>query len=90
MRRMSPWLRSVFAPAVLALLAACSGCATTSDCEQRVSACLNRCEAATGDREIAARSLPPINTLTECESRCGCPETTTPPKPQGPPTPTGN
>jgi len=80
----------MFALGLFAPLAASAGCATTQDCESRVSACLKRCEAVTDDREVARRSLPPQSTMTECESRCGCPETTTPPKPQGPPTPTGN
>ena len=84
-------LASVLASLVLvALLLLCASCATTSDCEQRVAQCLKRCEEVTDDREVARRSLPPINTMTECESRCGCPDTTTPAKPQGPPTPTGN
>jgi hypothetical protein len=72
------------------LLLAAAGCATTRDCQRQTEACLERCEASTDKREPARRSLPPVSTLTECETRCGCRESTTPKPPQGPPTPTGN
>jgi hypothetical protein len=83
-------VRFVFAFSSILLLAA-SGCATTSDCQRQTEDCLERCEATTDNRDVARKSLPPVTTLTECESRCGCPrEGTTPKPPQGPPTPTGN
>jgi hypothetical protein len=85
--RPSSWLLSA---ALSASALASAACATGDDCERRVAACLERCEAATDDREVARRSLPPQSTMTECELRCSCPRTSTTPKPQGPPTPTGN
>lgn len=72
------------------LLLATTGCATTSDCQRQIEECLKRCETSTDNREPARKSLPPVTTLTECETRCGCRESTTPKRPQGPPTPTGN
>jgi hypothetical protein len=89
MRRLAPLL--LLASASCGVLCACA--TTGSNCEQQVNTCLERCEATTdpiAQRAPAPTSaLPPQNTVTVCEARCGCPHPKTTPPPQGPPTPTG-
>ena len=77
---------------LVGMLVAVASCATVGDdCKRQMSECVKRCERADSGHEPALRSLPPVTTQTECESRCGCRnQTAKPPPPQGPPTLTGS
>lgn len=81
-------------PAYLLLALACSGsaaCASISDsCRKDASDCIRRCEKTTDQRGVQNEMLQPENTMSYCESKCGCRESSTPPKSPGKPTPTGN
>lgn len=84
-------MRNLFA--VLASFVLFGACATTvsSECKQRMSSCLSRCEAADPDRQPAL-SAGASESYSECESRCKCPDptrTSGPAAPAGKPTPTG-
>ncbi len=68
-----------------------SACASVSDsCRKEASDCIRRCEATTDDRGVDNELLQPENTMSRCESQCGCRGSGAPPKPAGKPTPTGN
>lgn len=82
-------------PAYLLLALACSAsaaCASVSDsCRKDASDCIRRCEATTDERGVQNELLQPENTMSYCESKCGCRKTSSPPpKSSGKPTPTGN